>query len=129
MWGGADNVWSIRYAEHGYRLTCQIAKQHIQNAYHKLNSEKCALPSVTQLETQLSRTSWHDTSTCRVRTYGLLLPHSLVHVNLELGARHAFVSARTVGGAGRGHEFKNKPCSSPQADSGFTGILPVPRNT
>ena len=86
MWGGADNVWSIRYAEHGYRLTCQIAKQHIQNAYHKLNSEKCALPSVTQLETQLSRTSWHDTSTCRVRTYGLLLPHSLVHVNLELSA-------------------------------------------
>jgi hypothetical protein len=27
------------------------------------------------------------------------------------------VSARTVGGAGRGHGFKNKPCGSPHAGS------------
>ena len=41
------------------------------------------------------------------------------------GARHAFGPARTVGGAGRGHGFKNKPCYSPQADSGFTAIPPM----
>ena len=35
------------------------------------------------------------------------------------------MSARTVGGAGRGHGFKNKPCDSPYAGSGFTGILPA----
>ena len=38
------------------------------------------------------------------------------------------MSARTAGGAGREDGFKNKPCGSPYAGSGFAEILPVSKS-